>query len=397
MEKALKMLDQYPDTTIVFGDSCFTDFEYLIRKLGTEKIAVFTGRGSADRCGAWKKLLNSQTYTGVELVRFSEIEPEPCVDTVAKMIDFLAAEQPDEVVAIGGGSAIDAAKLAWLVHQAGGSMHDYFGVNQFSIKNPDARLKKVICFPITAGTGTEATPYSNIVDPALKVKKLAVETEIIPEYSFICPELTASMPRTVTLATGCDALAHLIEGLLNVGQDDRHPDANSWALEGIRLIVENLPKVIKDGTDTKARAAMSIAACLGGMVIRYKSTGLPHLCSFSWFGRISHGEAVAALLPACWEYYLGNPAVVRRTLLLSDLFPGDDAAGVIASYRKFVFSLGLPEKLESFPDLNMELMELTAASASENRMKLELAPRPVDPSQSKAILTEILSLAYRGK
>ena len=312
------------------------------------------------------------------------------------MIDFLAAEQPDEVVSIGGGSAIDAAKLAWLVHQAGGSMHDYFGVNQFSTKNPDTKLKKVICSPITAGTGTEATPYSNIVDPALKVKKLAVETEIIPEYSFICPELTAAMPESVTLATGCDALAHLIEGLLNVGQDDRHPDANSWALEGIKLIVENLPKVIKDGSDMKARAAMSASACLGGMVIRYKSTGLPHLCSFSWFGRISHGEAVAVLLPACWEYYLGNPAVVERTMMLSDLFPGGDATTVIASYREFVLSLGLPEKLESFPDLSMELMELTAASASENRMKLELAPRPVAPSQSKEILTGILSRAYSG-
>ena len=73
MEKALEMLDQYPDTTIVFGDSCFTDFEYLIRKLGTKKIAVFTGRGSADRCGAWMKLLASQTYTGVELVRFLKL------------------------------------------------------------------------------------------------------------------------------------------------------------------------------------------------------------------------------------------------------------------------------------------------------------------------------------
>ena len=120
------------------------------------------------------------------------------------------------------------------------------------------------------------------------------------------------------------------------------------------------------------------------------------MCSFSWFGRIAHGEAVAALLPACWEYYLGNPAVVERTMLLAGLFPGNDASGVIASYRKFVISLGLPAKLEAFPDLSMDLMELTAASASENRMKLELAPRPVEPSQSKEILTQILSGAYRG-
>jgi alcohol dehydrogenase class IV len=396
MEQTISMLDGYPDTTIVFGDSVFTDFEYLMGKLGAKKVVVFTGRNSADKCGAWKKLLNSFTHVNTAVKRFSDIEPEPNIHTVAKMIEFLAEEQPDEVIGIGGGSAIDAAKLAYLVHQAGGALHDYFGVNKFSEKNPETILKKVICFPTTSGTGTEATPYSNIVDPGLKVKKLVVEPQIIPEYSFICPELTVSMPKSVTLATGCDALAHLLEGLLNVGQDARHPEANNWALQGIRLIVENLPRVIKDGNDHDARSAMAAAACLGGMVIRYKSTGLPHLCSFSWFGRISHGEAVASLLPACWDYYLGNPAVGERTMLLADIFPGETPEEVVAAYCQFVYGLGLPNKLSAYPDLSFELMELTASSAAENKMKLELAPRPVDPAQSKEILSSILHKAYNG-
>ncbi len=394
LDKAVSMLDSYPDTTIIFGDSAFTDFEYLIRKTDPKKLVVFTGRHSADTCGAWEKLLNALTYTNAAVKRFSEIEPEPTVHTVAKMIDFLAQEQPDEVIGIGGGSAIDAAKLAYLVHQAGGSMHDYFGVNQFSTKYPDKKLKKVICFPTTSGTGTEATPYSNIVDPDLKVKKLVVETQIIPEYSFLCPVLTSSMPRSVTLATGCDALAHLLEGFLNVGQDSRCPQANDWALEGIRLIVENLPRALADGSDSAARSAMAAAACLGGMVIRNKSTGLPHLCSFSWYGRISHGEAVAMLLPACWEYYLGNPAVAERTMLLAGIFPGATPNDVVKSYQAFIHALGLPDDLSAYPELSAELMELTASSASENKMKLELAPRPVEQSRSREILSSILKDAF---
>ena len=139
---------------------------------------------------------------------------------------------------------------------------------------------------------------------------------------------------------------------------------------------------------------MMYASALGGMTIAHKSTGLPHLCSFSWFGRIAHGDAVAMLLPECWRYYLGNPVVEKRTLALHEVFPGSDAAGVIAAYREFITAAGLPEKLSAWEGIDELLLDNTARNGAQNRMKLELAPRPVPLEQSYAILKEILMKSF---
>jgi len=127
------------------------------------------------------------------------------------------------------------------------------------------------------------------------------------------------------------------------------------------------------------------------MVIRHKPTGLPHLCSFSWFGRLEHGLAVIMLLPECWRYYLGNPAVRDRTMQLNAIFPGGTPEEVIASCRRFLDECGVPARVRDVPGLDQELLETTARSAGLNRMKLELAPRPVDPDHSYQVLLDILA------
>lgn len=396
MSNYIDYLESYPDTTIVFGENSLVEFENLMRLSACSKIVVFTGKSSVEANGAWGRFLRAAALLDAAVIRYSKIEPEPCIETVEAMVDLLENEKPDHVVAIGGGSIMDAAKAAFLTYQGGGGVSNYFGVNVFSKNNPEVKLRKVICFPTTSGTGSEATPYANVVDKNAGVKKLIFETEIIPAYSFVCPSFANSMPPQVTLATGCDALAHSIEGFLNVGRDSAHPDANHWARESIRLIVHNLPLVLKNCHCHEARAAMGAAATLGGMVIRYKPTGLPHLCSFSWFGKIEHGVAVAMLLPHAWNYYIERKEVQDRTMLLKEMFPGETPAEVIQSYRKFLDSIGVPKTLQEFPGITPELLEHTAADAGQNKMKLELAPRPVPLDQSKTILSEILRQAWHG-
>lgn len=387
------ILNSYPDTCICFGDGSWSKFSDLLEKRKTGKIVVFSGRHSADTNGAWARLEQTVRHLNLAIARFKEIEAEPCTETVEKMTAFLKQETPDEVVAVGGGSPIDATKAAYLEYQTGKSVQEFFGVNKFSSANPGIKLKKVICFPTTSGTGTEATPYSNIVDRRLKVKKLIVEPEIIPEYAFVIPELAVSMPEHVTRATGCDALAHSLEGFLNIGQDGKHPMANDWAFESIRLIKKFLPRAIANSNDMAAREGVSAAATLGGMVIRYKSTGLPHLCSFSWFGRIEHGIAVALLLPSAWKYYIQREEVAARTMLLKEIFPGETPAEIIHSYREFLKSCGVPENLKAFPGITPELLNLTARNAGQNKMKLDLAPKPVPLKKSYEIILEILKQA----
>lgn len=396
MFKYVESLENYPDTSVVFGENSLLEFENLMRLSGSSKIVVFTGKSSVEANGAWGRFLRATVLLDATVIRYSRIEPEPCIETVEAMVDLLENEKPDQVVAIGGGSIMDAAKAAFLTYQGGGGVSNYFGVNVFSRNNPDVKLRKVICFPTTSGTGSEVTPYANIVDKNAGVKKLIVETEIIPSYSFVCPSFANSMPPHITLATGCDALAHSIEGFLNVDRDASHPDANHWARESIWLIVHNLPQVLKDCHCHEARAAMAAAATLGGMVIRYKPTGLPHLCSFSWFGQIEHGIAVAMLLPHAWNYYIERKEIQDRTMLLKEVFPGNTPAEVIQSCRKFLDSIGVPKTLREFPGITPELLEHTAADAGQNKIKLELAPRPVPLDRSQAILGEILRHAWQG-
>ncbi|MDD3703603.1 MAG: iron-containing alcohol dehydrogenase [Lentisphaerae bacterium] len=387
----VELLEKYTDTALIFGSERMIMIQEVFYQSDTRKIAVFSGGESADRSGAFAELMKKLSILPqIQVVRFNAIKPEPTIETVTQMLEFLKNETPDEVVAIGGGSPLDAAKAAWLVHQAGGSIHDYFGVNRYSAENPQRKLKKIIAIPTTAGTGSEATPYSNIVDQAMQVKKLISETEIIPAYSFVVPEFTSSMPPSVTRATGCDALAHAIEGFLNVGQDQVDSFANARALEAISLIVKHLPVAITDGNNHDARSAMAIAAALAGMVIRHKPTGLPHLCSFSWFEKIEHGIAVVLLLPAAWRYYNESSAVATRTMQLAPIFGGNTPDEVVDGFRSFLSRCGVPDGLKTFPAITEELLRKTANSATQNKMKLELAPRPVPLEQSEQILSDIL-------
>ncbi len=389
-----EILDSYPDTTIACGKHAFQDIEYLIHQLKPRTIVVFTGRNSADITGAWQQLSQALVHRNQNIYRFSDIEPEPCIDTVNKMVEFLKTRSPDEVIAVGGGSVLDAAKAAWAVYQSGIKLENLFGVDKISGTAPAVKLKKVICIPTTSGTGSEATPYSNIVDYANSVKRLIADPELIPEYSFLIPDLTVFMPEHVTVATACDAMAHSLEGFLNVRQDAAHPSANNWALQSVKLVVENLPHVLQEPENIEARTALAVASCLGGMVIRYKSTGLPHLCSFSWFGRIEHGIAVSILLPHALDYYSQSTEVSQRVMKLQNIFPGDSPSAIISSYRKFLSKCGVPVSLKVFTDITEELLDATAKSAGQNKMKLELAPKPVPLENSYEILSKILRSAF---
>ncbi len=379
------LLRSYPDTSVAVSPTAWPAFARLLASRQATRLAVFTGEHSADATGLWRDF--ATRCQGRELCRFRAIPPEPDLDCVNRMIAFLRECQADMVVALGGGSAMDAAKAAYLSLQANAPVETFFGVNQYSNQN-QRRPDPVVCFPTTSGTGSEVTPYSNIVDRAAQVKRLIADPAIIPSHAFLLPDYTSSLPRHITLATGCDALAHLIEGFLNVGADGHDAQANARALAGIELVVRHLPKALADaGT---SRREMALAATLGGMVIRHKSTGLPHLCSFSWFGRIDHGLAAIMLLPECWRYYLGNPAVRERTMQLNRIFPGDSPEKVIGSCRRFLDACGVPARLRDIPGLDQDLLESTARSAGLNRMKLELAPRPVDPERSCEVLLDIL-------
>ena len=235
---------------------------------------VFSGTHYAD------KLRNG----GLEV--WTGIEAEPEVETIEKMAEFLRRRQPGKVIAVGGGSVMDAVKAAYLSWQTGIDVKDLFGVNVASSRFPGKEFRRVWCLPTTSGTGSEVTPYSNIIDTETGVKCLIVENAILPEYAFLNPDWTASMPEKITVDTALDAMVHCIESLLNIKAGKEHPEAAEWAVLGVSLIHTGLPFLKQNGNNELLRAALSAAACLGGMCIKVCPTSLPHLCSFSFCGKI---------------------------------------------------------------------------------------------------------------
>ncbi len=391
----IELFEHYEPVCIDLGPGVLTDLsaEFL---LSDEKpiVTFVTGGKSLARSGARADLTNIVLHYEFESRLVDGIPAEPDTDDVARIIEALRQSQCSEVVAIGGGSVIDAAKAAWAAYQTGLDVSELFGSGKISDKFPGKEFKRVIAVPTTAGTGSEVTPYSNIVDRAAGVKRLIADRQIVPRMALIDPYYGRSMSEALTSATALDALTHCIEALLNTGSPETKFATNQNAVYAVRLIRDNLPLVFRDPNDVNARERLCAAATIGGMMIADRPTSLPHLGSFSFFGQVPHGIAASMLLPPFWRFYLAEKAVADRTMLLADVFPSkapqttpeavvDAAAAFIAQYA------GVP-KLSALPCFDAAMVDRIASDAVKNPMKLASAPRPVAPENAAEIISGIL-------
>jgi alcohol dehydrogenase class IV len=260
------------------------------------------------------------------------------------------------------------------------------------------RIMNLIAVPTTSGTGSELTKFSVITDIWLHVKKLIFDIAIVPAEAIVDPELTYSCENHVSRVTGLDAMTHLMEGYFNNIDDPVDPEANQRALIGLKLVLEGLPRVLKDGQDREARSMLSLASTLGGSVLFYKQAGLPHLNSFSWSNVMDHGEAAAVMLPYYTAYYAPNISEkIKKVATIMGIpesrnMTEDFVDGLFDFYRKIDF----PLTLKGFKNFSEDLIDKAIRDASQNRMKLEASPRPVPPERSNEVLRTIIEGAYQG-
>ena len=387
---AKKMLESYTPTEIVFGEKAFSRLEQEIFSRQAKNVLLITGgnhsfirSGAADACSAVLK------KCGLEPQIFSGVPAEPDVEIVRAIVKKIDSVKPDLVCAIGGGSVLDAAKAAYLSWQTGLDVSELFGVDVASNRFPGKEFDRVICIPTTAGTGSEVTPYSNIVDPETKVKRLIMEKQIVPEYAFVEHCFTQTCSPSLTVTTALDALVHSIESFLNTKSATADPASDDWAIESIKLIRYALPLAMKEPDNLLYREMLSAGATLGGMCIGCRPTSLPHLCSFSLYGKIPHGLAVAGFLPTFWRYYLADSDVRKQTMRLAGIFASDmpqtTPESVVDAVEQFILSFT--------PAMNLTAEEIAkiASDASGNPMKLSSAPRPVTLDNAADIIRNILS------
>lgn len=331
---------------IVFGCGSVTTVGAEAVKFGSTALVV-TGKSSAAKTGMLDKVSASLNEAGVTPVVFAEVEQDPSVNTVNKGVAFARENGCDVIVALGGGSPLDAAKGISLLLSNEGSIQDYEGFV------PQKQGVPIIAVPTTAGTASEVTRMTVITDTERKIKMLIGGEGIIPRVALLDPELTVTMPAGVTAATGMDALTHAIEAYIS---RRAMPLTDIHALKAIELIGANLIKAVTDPENISSREAMLLGQLHAGFAFSNSSVALVHSMSRPLGANFSipHGKANAMLLPAVMNYNrLACPEKLRDVAAalgedVSGLTPREGAFVAVESLFEIFNETGLPATLAEY-------------------------------------------------
>lgn len=263
-------------TEIAFGPGRIAELGRLAGGIAEHWLAV-TGRSSARESG----LLDQVRRQLRNVTVFEGVEENPATDTCDRAAELCRECGCDGIVALGGGSPMDAAKAVAVLARNGGRCGDYFGAEQYR-KTP----LPLVAIPTTAGTGSEATPYAVIVDAESRSKKTIKGAALFPRVALLDPDLTVMLPREVTIHTGLDALSQAMEGLAS---NSATPMSDVLALEAIRLVKQWLPLAADEPDNISARGGMLYAACLSGCVIAQTGTTVVH--GMGYYYTLQHGIA----------------------------------------------------------------------------------------------------------
>lgn len=277
-----------------------------IRALDGTRALVVTDQGVRDipKVRALLATLEAE-FHGVHV--YDQVQSDPTDLGVADLVAFMRQAQPNVIVAVGGGSPIDAAKCANLLYTHGGRPFDY--IKGGPATTAPGRLLPLVAIPTTAGTASEVTSVSVIVDTKSGRKVSIGSPLLVPHVSALDPELTVSLPPHLTAWTGMDALTHLVEAYVStVG----FPPADAMALAGMRMIARALVAVVKDGSNLELRREMLTASMMGGMAFNHNRLGLTHAMAhqLSTVCGVHHGLANGILLPRVMAFNL--PASVAK-------------------------------------------------------------------------------------
>jgi alcohol dehydrogenase len=347
---------------IVFGNGCADQCAELLKQRGITRVLVVT---SASVLPHLAQLQASLRDAGCAVVGTETVGPEPGRAMFEEMLARVRREKFEGVLGVGGGSAMDVAKLIAALAQGRQSVAEIFGVNRL-----EGRAKFLICLPTTAGSGSEVSPNAVLLDEAEQLKKGVVSPHLVPDIALIDPLLSLSVPASVTAATGVDALTHCIEGFANKAA---HPMVDVYALEGVRLIGANLERAVREGGDLEARGKMALGSLYGGLCLGPVNTAAVHALSYPLGGQfhIAHGVSNAVLLPHVLRFNL--PQAPERYASVARALGVEPAGSATATAERGVERLvelsracGVPQTLaelgvprEAIPGMAKAAMQVT--------------------------------------
>ena len=361
-----------------------------IGKLKVKKALMVTDQVLV-RLGALDGIKKVLQQSGVPFAVFDAISTEPTMNFVSEGLKVYRENRCDFLLAFGGGSAIDTAKAMAVMATNTGSIEDYQGPGKIPRKGAP-----LIAVPTTAGTGSEVTPFTIITDTERDVKMLIGSPFLTPDVAIVDPLLTLSMPRSLTAATGIDALTHAIEAYVSV---KAQPMSDIFCLSAIELIAGNLKQAWTDGTNIEAREKTMLGALQAGIAFGNASVALVHGMArpIGAYFHVPHGASNAALLGVVMEFSLsGNPARYARIAqaMGEDISGRDDMAAArrgVAAVKRLIKDIEVSSLRELGVD--REKLEELAPRMAEDALASGSPANNPRPATKEEII-ELYKLAY---
>ena len=377
---------------IVWG---WGSLSYLSQLKGSRALLV-TSRGALKRLGFVDKAAGYLAEGFGEVRVYEGIEPNPRVSTALKLAKFMAGYKPDTIVALGGGSVMDAAKAAWILYECPSlSLEDV--IRDSSLVPRLGSKARLVAVPTTSGTGSEVSRGCVLTDDETQVKYAIVSLNLVPTLAILDPELPASMPRDLTADSGMDAMSHALESHASKAASDF---TKPLSLSAFTTIWIYLRRAYGDPSDREAREKMHYAQCIAALAFTNAGTGAIHAIShvISVPLGLSHGRANAVLMPyvvyynaqTCPDPYLDLALSVGIDSTEEDV--GFELASALLDYNK---RLGIPQ---SFSEVGANERVLISRVEKYMSYILGSAPMRTNPrSMAAEDVKEVVRLAWSGE
>jgi len=409
VRRAEGLLKEFKGDDYTFGNGALEQVGKYRQKVG--KNAVIISGDTGRKLGIVDTVADSMTKKGLRILDVLDgARPNAPREDVYRLAYQVSRSRCEGVISIGGGSCIDASKAALVLATYGGVIDDYFGTGNVSKKSGGERLP-LIAVQTASSSAAHLTKYSNITDVVTHQKKLIVDDSIIPKAAVFQYDVTRGMSPSLTKDGALDGIAHCWEVWMGASGKDYYARISEVAYLGMKLIVDALPKALKDGNDLKARYDLGLGTDLGGYAIMIGGTNGPHLGSFSLVDILSHGRACAILNP----YYtvLFSPAIQDQLRIVSEIYveaglmeqkeknmKGRRLAEAVAQAMiEFSKSIEFPGTLREAGATQEHIEKMVkAAKEPQLRMKLQNMPIPMNAEAGDIdrLMKPTLEAAYTG-
>lgn len=376
----------FSPTRILFGPGSIEALRDIGRAIGKRPLLV-TGKKMVKQTGLLDRI---QKLWDGPMEIFHSIEPDPCDEQVMAGVRAFKAGKCDWLLAVGGGSVIDAAKAMALVLAHGGLPLEYTG-QEISLQP-----LPVVAVPTTAGTGSEVTRYAVISDSKRPRKVTIKNRSGCPAAALVDPALTLDLPPYVTRCTGVDAFIHCFEAIVS---RESAPFVDSLALRAIGQVIHNLPVVEEDPKNLQARAELHEAALLGGLVINTVRTGIIHTMANHLGARyhLAHGHSLGVLASTCTRFNAPNCGeALSRVLQAAGVMSAHPSEGMDTVWSSLLSGHQLDRFTVSEPPAEETLRELTEL-VSRDKQLFEINPRRLELPEITQLYREVFRVNSVGQ